>query len=57
MHMSRELIHFGNRLVAFVMLVCGERTAVSYNVCYKLPTERTWRTLERQCSFDAEEAQ
>jgi hypothetical protein len=55
--MRRELIHFGNRLVAFVMLVCGERTAVSYNVCYKLPTERTWRSLERQCSFDAEEAQ
>lgn len=55
--MTRELIHFGNRLVAFVSQVSGGLTAVSYRVCFKLPTERTWRTLERQCSFEATEAQ
>jgi hypothetical protein len=57
MHMTRELIHFGNRLVAFVFMTRGTLTAVSHRVCFKLPTERTWRTLERQCSFEAVEAQ
>lgn len=57
MHTQRDIKNFGKSQFAFVTSKDGQQIAVSYRKLRKIPTERTWRELERRVSFAAPEAQ
>lgn len=53
----RNIVNFGGVRYAFVSLTYRGMIATVSRRLRKLPTERTWKQLERLLTFDAPEAQ